>query len=61
MSLLECPNCGHDPRGDSEEFVSGGGWIVDHSVTDGIHIEEYRCPICREIVFREEQGGDRLA
>ena len=49
-----CPNCGHDVTGDDAEFVSGGGWLVDHSVADGIHTEEYACPVCGHVVHRDE-------
>lgn len=57
--IEKCPNCGHDPYGDPDEFSSGGGWIADHSIVGGatgsVWIDELRCPRCREVVAREEQ------
>ena len=52
-----CPECGHDATGDDEEFVSGGGWLFEHSLDDGIHSEEYSCPECGHIVHRAERRG----
>ena len=54
----ECPNCGHDPTGDSDEFVSGGGWTFDNSVADGVYAEIFRCPVCEVQVHRNEQHMD---
>ncbi|RYJ13297.1 hypothetical protein ELS19_04490 [Halogeometricum borinquense] len=50
-----CPACGYDPTGDDTEFVSGGGWISDSSISDGIWTDELRCPHCREAVAQKEQ------
>lgn len=58
----ECPRCGHDPRGDDDEFVSGGGWLVDNEVFDRIYAQILRCPVCENQVARNEQrksGGRR--
>jgi len=54
-----CPHCGHDPTGDDEQFVSGGGWEFDNEVADGVFSEMLRCPTCTEIVARETKrmGG----
>lgn len=51
----KCPECGHDPSGDDDEFVSGGGWIFDNSVSDGVFSEIFRCPVCRAVVSRNEK------
>lgn len=61
----KCPNCGHDPTGDDDEFVSGGGWALDNSVVDGVFSQELRCPICNDVVGRVEETmdsyrGDRI-
>lgn len=52
-----CPECGHDVTGDGDEFVSGGGWLLDHSIDDSIHSEEYSCPECGHVVHRDERRG----
>jgi len=52
----KCPNCGHDPDGDDETFTSGGGWIFDNSIADGIWTEELHCPVCKDVVAREEKS-----
>jgi len=51
---LACPNCGYQPGDDDETFTSGGGWSRSHSVSDGLQIEELACPVCGEIVARDE-------
>jgi len=51
---LACPNCGYQPGDDEHTFSSGGGWERDHSLADGIFSEELSCPVCHEIVAREE-------
>ena len=58
----ECPNCGHDPTGDDDTFQSGGGWIFDHSLSDGSFREELYCPICEHIVWTDstEMGSRRI-
>lgn len=57
-----CPNCGHDPTGDDEEFHSGGGWILDTSVIGTArgpcYVQEMKCPTCREPVARTEEYDD---
>lgn len=53
---LECPNCGHDPTGDDEKFISGGGWVFDHEVVDGVYVEIFRCPVCDTAVSRTEKS-----
>lgn len=50
-----CPDCKHDPTGDDNEFVSGGGWVHDVSIVDGAWVETMRCPTCREVVARTEK------
>jgi len=50
-----CPDCGHDPTGDDEEFRSGGGWAHDHSVVGGVWTETFRCPRCRNVVAKDEK------
>lgn len=52
-----CPNCEHDVTGDDDEFVSGGGWLLDHSISDSLYIEEYACPRCEHVVHRDERRG----
>jgi hypothetical protein len=56
---LDCvwPDCGHDGTGDDADFGSGGGWRLNHSISDGIYIEEYACPVCEHVVHREERRG----
>lgn len=57
-----CPNCGFDPDGDPDEFRSGGGWGHSTSITDdgrgSIWVEEMSCPLCGEVVAREETRGE---
>jgi predicted RNA-binding Zn-ribbon protein involved in translation (DUF1610 family) len=55
----KCPNCGHNPTGDDEEFRSGGGWHHDTSVVGGNWIDEFSCPVCGELVAREQETGGR--
>jgi hypothetical protein len=56
-----CPECGHDPTGDDDEFNSGGGWIADNFVSDGVWTDQLRCPVCRKLVAEEsrEMGRSR--
>lgn len=54
---MKCQNCGYHPAAEEEEFRSGGGWDVDHSWDGGVQIEEYRCPVCGDLVNREETGS----
>ena len=51
----ECPDCAHDPMGDDETFTSGGGWVFDNSVADGVFTEELRCPVCEALVWQKEK------
>lgn len=52
---MECPNCGHDPTGDDEEFTSGGGWVADNSINGDTWTDMLRCPTCNEVVARDER------
>jgi hypothetical protein len=47
---MNCPNCGWDLTGDDDEFVSGGGFAVDHSYDGSEFVTEYRCPQCGELL-----------
>ena len=49
-----CPNCGHDPTGDDDDFTSGGGWVPSNSVSDGVFTSELYCPICDTLVWSDE-------
>jgi predicted RNA-binding Zn-ribbon protein involved in translation (DUF1610 family) len=54
-----CPNCGYTLFDDDEEFVSGGGVAVSHSVDDGVFIEEHSCPECGHVLARNfDDPGD---
>jgi hypothetical protein len=53
----KCQHCGHDPTGDADEFVSGGGWVADNEVVGGEFVDILRCPVCSHEVHRE---GTRL-
>jgi predicted RNA-binding Zn-ribbon protein involved in translation (DUF1610 family) len=55
--ITTCPECGYDSTGDDEEFVSGGRWLLERSLDEGIHSEEYSCPECSHIVHRGERRG----
>lgn len=56
---LTCPNCGYQPGDDTETYTSGGGWERDHGAADGAYYEELHCPLCRELVARDETVMDR--
>lgn len=58
-SSTTCPKCGHDWRGDGDEFVSGGGLVVEHTITDGVFVQEMQCPQCRTVIDASEQEGLR--
>ena len=53
-----CPKCSYDPEGDQANFVSGGGWEHDNSVSDGIFTEIFRCWECGTVVAQKEHRMD---
>jgi predicted RNA-binding Zn-ribbon protein involved in translation (DUF1610 family) len=55
-----CPNCGYALFDDDEEFVSGGGVAVSHSVDDGVFIEEHSCPECGHVLARNYDRPDDI-
>lgn len=56
-----CPNCKHDPTGDDEAFVSGGGWAHSLSIEDSAWVERMRCLRCGEVVAKTEKRMEARA